>query len=154
MTELDAAAADHAHEQHRDREGRCRKNVRAPSGVLIGCALDGGHGGDCQSRGGVSGPGMTYAAAALAQRTAADFRRSLPVITPDQAAMIDMVSANARLSSPRSLWFYEDQSPGAGDALRALAGNGLTVEATPMGVYLYRGNTLIASVYPTRERQS
>lgn len=55
FTEAECDAMDAHRERCKDEEHetRCRLNVKAPSGVLIGCARDRGHEGPCVTRSGI-----------------------------------------------------------------------------------------------------
>jgi hypothetical protein len=57
FTERECDAMDAHCERIKDEEHetRCRLNIKAPSGVLIGCYLDAGHAGPCMTRSGIRG---------------------------------------------------------------------------------------------------
>lgn len=132
FTERECSAMDHAWSEHKDREDRCRLNVTAPSGVLIGCARDKGHDGPCRTRGGIE---------------------TIPVVDARIEQLARALVALAPFvglgNNPPAFWL--DACPVAEEAVRmaAIIDPTLTVRPSVNGdaLYLEREYVSVATVY-------
>ena len=135
FSERDCDAMDHARDlqKEREHETRCSLAVRAPSGVLIGCARDKGHEGACVTRTGIT---------------------AIPVIDPATSTLIELLTTNARLPYPLHMPLYADVRPDAVNAVQAAAAlPGMRLVEKIGATELWNGdNRLIAVVYGPKQK--